>query len=375
MQNILKIILAAAVLALGGAAFYRLYPWPEAGSGTAPRAAPPAPVTVARAAIQDVPLVLDVVGRAEAYESVTLKARVDGQVAALPFVEGQAVGAGMGLARLDPADFDARLRQAEANLARDQAQLAKARLDVDRYLSLKNRNFVSEQQVAEARANADALAATVRADQAAVESARLERDYATIQAPFAGVIGAKLVSPGAAVKANDTALAVLNRVRPLYVSFAVPERYLPRLRAALRAGGLPVTVAVPGDTTQRFRGEARFLDNTVDPATGAIQMKATVANETEALTTGQFLNVGLTLEVIPGAVTVPTEAVQQGPAGSFVYVLKSDGTVEARLVVVTLRQGEMAVIGQGLGEGETVVTDGQLRLSPGAKVQIKAGGG
>lgn len=375
MQNILKIILAAAVLALGGVAFYRLSPWPETGSGTAPRAAPPAPVTVARAAIQDVPLVLDVVGRAEAYESVTLKARVDGQVAVLPFVEGQAVAAGMVLARLDPADFDARLRQAEANLARDQAQLAKARLDVDRYLSLKNRNFVSEQQVAEARANADALAATVRADQAGVESARLERGYATIQAPFAGVIGAKLVSPGAAVKANDTALAVLNRVRPLYVSFAVPERYLPRLRAALRAGGLPVTVAVAGDTTQRFRGEARFLDNTVDPATGAIQMKATVANETEALTTGQFLNVGLTLEVIPGAVTVPTEAVQQGPAGSFVYVLKPDGTVEARLVVVTLRQGEMAVIGQGLGEGETVVTDGQLRLSPGAKVQIKAGGG
>ncbi len=375
MKNSLKIILATVVLALGGAAVYRLYPWSEAVPGQSARAAPAAPVTVARAAIQDVPLVLEIVGRAEAYDSVTLKARVDGQVAALPFVEGQTVAAGEVLARLDPADFDARLRLAEANLARDQAQLAKARLDVDRYLSLKNRAFVSEQQVAEARANADALAATVRADQAAIESARLQRSYATIQAPFAGVIGARLVSPGATVKANDTALAVLNRVRPLYVSFAVPERYLPRLRVALRTGGLPVTVAVPGDGGRRFPGEARFLDNAVDPTTGAIQMKATIANDAEALTPGQFLNVSLTLEVIAGAVTVPTEAVQQGPGGSFVFVVKPDGTVEARPVVVTLRQGEMAVIGQGLQDGETVVTDGQLRLSPGAKVQVKAGGG
>ncbi|MFZ1640045.1 MAG: efflux RND transporter periplasmic adaptor subunit [Candidatus Contendobacter sp.] len=375
MKNSLKIILATVVLALGGAAVYRLYPWSEAVPGQSARAAPSAPVTVARAAIQDVPLVLEIVGRAEAYDSVTLKARVDGQVAALPFVEGQTVAAGEVLARLDPADFDARLRLAEANLARDQAQLAKARLDVDRYLSLKNRAFVSEQQVAEARANADALAATVRADQAAIESARLQRSYATIQAPFAGVVGARLVSPGATVKANDTALAVLNRVRPLYVSFAVPERYLPRLRVALRTGGLPVTVAVPGDGGRRFPGEARFLDNAVDPTTGAIQMKATIANDAEALTPGQFLNVSLTLEVIAGAVTVPTEAVQQGPGGSFVFVVKPDGTVEARPVVVTLRQGEMAVIGQGLRDGETVVTDGQLRLSPGAKVQVKAGGG
>ncbi|HRD50219.1 MAG: efflux RND transporter periplasmic adaptor subunit [Candidatus Competibacter sp.] len=353
---------------------YQFYPWSAAGSGKTVRAAPPAPVKIASAAIRDVPLVLEVFGRAEAYDSVTLKARVDGQVAALPFVEGQTVASGAVLARLDPADFDARLRQAEANLARDQAQLVKARLDVDRYLSLKNRSFVSEQQVAEARANADALAATVRADQAAVESTRLQQSYATIQAPFAGVIGARLVSPGATVKANDTALAVLNRVQPLYVSFAVPERYLPRLRAALRTGGLPVMVAVPGAAGQRFPGEARFLDNAVDPATGAIQMKATIANAAETLTPGQFLNVSLTLEVIVGAVTAPAEAVQQGPEGSFVFVVKPDRTVEVRPVAVTLMQSGIAVIGQGLRDGETVVTDGQLRLSPGAKVQVQAGG-
>ncbi|MFO1420907.1 MAG: efflux RND transporter periplasmic adaptor subunit [Candidatus Competibacteraceae bacterium] len=375
MRNPTKTLLAGVVLALGGAALYYLHPWSGIESGKAPRAAPPAPVAVAQAAIRDVPRVLEVVGRAEAYESVTLKSRVDGQVVALPFVEGQAVAAGAVLARLDPADFDARLRQAEANLARDLAQLAKARLDVERYLSLKNRNFISDQQVADARATADALAATARADEAAVDSARLQRGYATIQAPFAGIIGAKLVSPGAAVKANDTALAVLNRVRPIYVSFAVPERYLPRLRAALRVGALPVTVTAPGDRQQPFAGEARFLDNAVDPATGAIQMKATVPNDAQALTPGQFLNVSLTLDLIPGAVTVPAAAVQQGPEGSLVFVVKPDDTVEARPVVVTLRQGGMAVIDRGLRDGETVVTDGQLRLSPGARVQIKTGGG
>lgn len=368
------LILIGIALAIGGAAFYRLYPWAAAAPAKPARTAA-APVLVAKAQIRDVPLVLDLVGRAEAYESVTLKARVDGQVAALPFVEGQAVAAGEVLVRLDPADFDARLQQAEANLARDRAQLTKAERDVDRLLSLKGRGFVSDQQLADARVAADALAATVRADQAAVESARLQRSYATIKAPFAGIVGAKLVSPGAAVKANDTALAVLNRVRPIYVGFAVPERYLPRLRAALRTEALPVTVAVPGDSGQRFSGEARFLDNAVDPTTGAIQMKATVSNDAQALTPGQFLNVSLTLDTIPAAVTVPAAAVQQGPEGSFVFVVKPDATVETRPVAVTLLQTGNAVIGQGLREGETVVTDGQLRLSPGSKVQIKAGDG
>ncbi|MGB4874980.1 MAG: efflux RND transporter periplasmic adaptor subunit [Candidatus Competibacter sp.] len=361
--------------AVGGGAFHYVYPGTATEAKKPARGAVPAPVTVAPTTIRDVPLVLELVGRAEAYESVTLKARVDGQIAALPFTEGQTVAAGEVLARLDPADFDARLQQAEANLARDRAQLTKAQHDVDRLQSLKGRGFVSDQQLADARITADALAATVRAEQAAVESVRLQRGYATIKAPFAGVIGAKLVSPGATVKANDTALAILNQIRPIYVSFNVPERHLPRLRAALRAGAMPVTVAIPGHGERRFAGEARFLDNAVDPTTGAIQMKATVTNDAHALTPGQFLNVSLTLETFAAAVTVPAIAIQQGPQGAFVFVVKADETVETRPVAVTLRQAETAVIGQGLQAGETVVTDGQLRLSPGAKVQIKPGGG
>ena len=361
--------------AVGGGAFHYVYPGTATAAKKPARGAPPAPVTVASATLRDVPLVLELVGRAEAYASVTLKARVDGQIAALPFIEGQAVAAGEVLARLDHADFDARLQQAEANLARDRAQLTKAQRDVERLQALKGRGFVSDQQLADARIAADALAATLRAEQAAVESVRLQRGYATIKAPFAGVIGAKLVSPGATVKANDTALAVLNQVRPIYVSFTVPERHLPRLRAALRSSAMPVVVTVPSHGEQTFPGEARFLDNAVDPTTGAIQMKATVANDAQALTPGQFLNVSLTLDTLAAAVTVPTIAIQQGPQGAFVFVVKADGSVETRPIAVTLRQAETAVIGQGLQEGETVVTDGQLRLSPGAKVQIKSGGG
>ncbi|MFO1424328.1 MAG: efflux RND transporter periplasmic adaptor subunit [Candidatus Competibacteraceae bacterium] len=373
MKNTLKTFLFVVLLALGGAAFYQFYPWRAPGSEKAARAESLAPVTVALATTRDIARVLAVVGRAEAYDSVTLKARVDGQVATLPFVEGETVAADAVLARLDPADFDARLRQAEANLARDQAQWAKARLDVERLLSLKPRGFVSDQQLADARVAVDALAATVHADQAAVEFARLQQSYTTIRAPFAGTVGAKLVSPGATVKANDTPLAVLNRVQPIYVRFAVPERYLPRLRAGLRTGALPVTITVPGDPTQRFQGEARFLDNTVDPTTGAILMKATVANETQSLTPGQFLNVSLTLDTLRGVVTAPVAAVQQGPEGSFVFVVKADQTVEAHPVTITLTQDGIAVIDQGLREGETVVTDGQSRLAPGVKVQIKGG--
>ncbi len=373
MKPVSKFLLGGLALALGGAALYRFYPWSASPSGKPAR--PPAPVIVARAITQDVPLLLEAVGRAAAQDSVTLKSRVDGQVAALPFTEGLPVAAGAVLAQLDPADFTARLRLAEANLARDQAQLAKAKADVERYLSLKNRSFISEQQLADARTTAEALAATVRADEAAVESARLQRNYTTIRAPFAGVIGAKLVSPGATVKANETALAVLNQVQPLEVSFTVPERYLPQLRTTLQRGPLPVAVRVPGAMGPPLAGEARFMDNAVDPTTGAIGLKATVGNEAGLLTPGQFLHVSLTLDVIPGAVTVPLEAVQQGPEGSLAFVVKPGDTVEARPVVVTLRQGGIAVISQGLQDGETVVTDGQLRLSPDARVQIKANGG
>jgi len=358
-------VLLATIGAVSGWWFY-------VHEGAGKKAAPtPVPVTVAQAAVRDLPIVLEVVGRAEAYASVTIKSRVDGQVATVSYNEGQHVRTGDVLLRLDPADFEARLQQAEANMARDQAQLAKARADVARYVALKERGFVSEEKVSEVRSNEAALAAAVRAGQAAADAARLQLSYATLRAPFDGIVGARLVFAGSGVKINDTALAVVNRVRPLYVSFAVPEKHLPRLRTTLQSGPVKVAVTLPGDNAQRFEGEARFLDNAVDTTTGTIQMKATLANEAEQLTPGQFLQVRVVLDVLRNAIVVPVEAVQQGAAGSFLYVMKADQTVEARPVEVLATQEGWSAIGKNLRVGEAVVTDGQLRLTQGAKVQAK----
>lgn len=366
-----RVALSAAALALAAAAGGLYWYFSPEDRPAAKQGPAPVPVAVAQAAARDLPLLLDIMGRAEAYESVTLRARVDGQVAAVAFAEGQHVKRGDVLLRLDAADYDARLRQAEASTARDRAQLAKALQDVERNQALKAKGFVSEEKVSEVRTAAEAQANTVKADQAAADLARLQLGYTAVRAPFAGVVGARLVSPGAAVKGNETMLAVVNRVQPLYVSFAVPEKYLPRLRTAMQAGAVAVAVTVPGDSSQSFAGEARFLDNAVDTATGTIQMKAILPNAEERLTPGQFLNVSLALEVLRNAVTVPAEALQQGQDGTFVFVVSAEGAAQPRKVEVAAVQGRFAAIARGLQVGETVVTDGQLRVTPGARVQAR----
>lgn len=346
-------------------------------------AAPPVPVTMAQAITQDVPVSLELVGRAEAYESVALKSRIDGQVAAVVFTEGQHVKQGETLLQLDPTDFIARLKQAEASVAKSEALLAKTRADTARYGALKDRHFVSDEKVNDIRNNEAAAAATLRVDQAAVDLARAQLSYATVRAPFAGVVGARLVFPGSAVKTNDTVLALVNRVRPLLITFSIPENHLPRLRSALKAStahqGQPaapmkVGVSLPGDKTRRIEGEVRFIDNAVDPATGTLQMKAILPNDDEQLTPGQFLSVSLRLDTLRQAVTVPNEAVQQGADGNFLFVVKEDETVEVRQIETAASAAGMTAIGKGLQAGETVVTDGQLRLTPGAKIKSKSAG-
>lgn len=374
-MKIRTLLLSAAVIGLLGGGVY----WSRLSTDSSPggadkkaaRAAPPVPVTVAQATTRDMPLLLEVVGRGEAFETVTLKSRIDGQVVAVPFREGQHVAVGDVLVKLDAADFNARLRQSEAALARDQALLRKHLADVERYQSLRAQGFVSEEKVLEMRANADATLATVEADKAALDLARLQLGYTTLRAPFAGVVGAKLVFPGAAVKINDTALAVVNRVRPLYVSFAAPERYLPRIRAAMQRGPVQANVTIPGEAGPAFAGVIRFIDNAVDPATGTIRMKAELDNAAEKLAPGQYLNLSLVLDVLRDSVVVPKEAVQQGPNGAFVYVLKADAGAEIRKVELAMTRGDLAVIAKGLSAGETVVTDGHLRLTPGSKVKVK----
>lgn len=368
-----KLFLLAALAALGlGAGYWRLAAQSSEAQKGAKALLPPVPVLFAQAQVRDLPVRLELVGRAEAYESVTLKSRVDGQVVAVDFSAGQHVTPGDVLVRLDPTDFAARLRQAEATVARDEAQWAKARADVARYEALRERHFVSEEKLNEMRTAEKAAAATQAADRAAVDLARAQLSHATLRAPFAGVVGARLAFPGTAVKTNDTALAVVNRIRPLYVTFTVPEKYLSRLRVARNT---KVGVSLPGDKAGRHEGALRFIDNTVDAATGTIQMKALLENRDERLTPGQFMNVSLDLETLPQAVVIPTEAVQQGPEGSFVFVVDGQSKAQVRKIEVAATQGSLTAIGQGLKAGETVVTDGQLRLVPGAPVQAKAAPG
>ncbi|MCX7155979.1 MAG: efflux RND transporter periplasmic adaptor subunit [Rhodocyclales bacterium] len=374
MSKTRTILLIVALLAAGGGtAWY----FTKSGTSAAGKKmqTPPVPVRLAKAVVQDMPLRLEITGRTEAYETVTLKSRVDGQVQGVAFTEGQHVRQGDILLRLDPADFQARLNQAEANLAKSQAQSAKASADVERYIALRAKGFISEEKVGEMRTTAAAAQSVARADAAAVELASLQLSYSVVKAPFAGVVGAKLVFPGTAVKVNETALAVVNRVRPLYVGFAVPEKYLPLLQAGMRSEkkSMKAAISVPG-VAAAWEGNVRFLDNGVDVATGTIQLKAVLPNEDERLAPGQFVSVSLVLDTLTGAVVVPAEAVQQGAEGSFVFVTKEDGTVDIRKVRVGSTQQRVAIIAEGLAGGETVVTEGHLRLTPGARIKPADGG-
>lgn len=334
----------------------------------------PVPVTAAKATVHDVPVSLQVMGRAEAFESVTLKSRLDGQVSAIEFTGGQHVHQGGVLVRLDPADLTAKLRQAEAAAARDSALMAKAHADTARYAALKDRNFVSEEKVNDLRTAESSATANLRASQAAVDAARLQLSYATIRAPITGVIGTRLVYPGSTLKANDTALAVVNRIRPLLITFSLSEKYLPTLREAMKAGDVVVDVAAPGDEEKMREGMVRFVDNAVDTSSGTILVKAELPNDDEALTPGQFLKVRLVLDTLRDAVTIPNEAVQQGADGNFVYVIKSDEHVELRKIKIATSDTKMTAVSKGVAADETVVTDGQLRLTPDAVVKVKDSG-
>ena len=317
------------------------------------------------------PVTLRVVGRAEAYESVTVKSRVDGQVEQVLFTEGQHVKPGDLLLRLDPRDFAARLKQAQAAVARDAALAGKTRSDTERYTTLYSKNFVSGEKVNDVRANEEMAAANLNASKAAVELARLQLSYVDIRAPIAGIVGERVVFPGSSVKTNDTMLALINRVSPLLISFSLPEKHLHKLRQArsTQTEKLKVGISLPEDPEAHFDGVIHFVDNTVDASTGTILMKALTPNTDERLTPGQFLNVNIILETLKDAVAIPNQAIQQADAGNFTFVVKPDSTVEIRKITVTATDGKYSAISEGLNAGETVVTDGQLRLAAGTKVR------
>lgn len=363
--------LIIAIVILGVLAILARGLWPEAdGKGRKPQAVP---VRVATAVARDYVLTLDTVGRVQASETVTLRARVDGQVAQVLMQEGGRVRAGDVLLRLDDAEFQTRLAQAEAALARDEAQLANARTELSRFEALKEKNYVSDDMLRTSRTNVASLSAAVKGSKAALDNARLQLSHTVIRAPFDGRIGARVVSPGTAVRINDTVLAVINRVHPVQVAFAVPERHLGHLQPLREGRGLPVVITADSDRALRAEGQAGFIDNAVDTASGTIQVKATLPNRDDRLTPGAFVRVSLVLETLKDAIVVPAAALQQGEGRSSVYVVGQDRKAQLREVTVRDQRGDLAAIAAGLAAGEQVVTDGQLRLTPDSTVQITTG--
>jgi len=331
---------------------------------------PPVPVRAAQAEQKRVPIAIEVIGRAEPLETVSVRSQVTGKLLRVHFHEGDDVRQGSLLFTIDPRPFQVALDQAKANHARSRAQAHNARVQADRYAELVKHDLVSREQYDNTVAAAAALEAGLEADAVAIESARLNLEYCSIRAPITGRTGNLIVTEGNLVKANDTpALVVINQIAPIAVSFAVPEASLTVVRQALVRGPLAVAARAPGAATAAV-GRVTFLSNAVDPSTGTILLKGTFANTDRQLWPGQFVNVSLVLGELPAAVVVPAAAVQTGQQGQYVFVISPDGRAELRKVVTgqTLR-GE-AVIDRGVGAGERVVTDGHLRLVPGARVQL-----
>lgn len=328
------------------------------------------PVTVAKAEIKDVPIELTAIGSADAYSSVSIKAQVNAELDQVHITQGQFVKKGDLLFDLDARPFEAALEQAQANLARDKAQAELNNVQAKRYQELYKAGVAPKEQLDTMQANADAQEAAVRADQAAVQSAQLQLDYCKIYAPIDGRTGALQVYPGNLVKQNDVpVLIVINQITPIYVDFAVPEQYLTVVDKFMAQGKLEVEATPYGDTKPET-GYLTFVDNSVDNTTGTIKLKGTFQNSDHRLWPGQFSNVLLRLAQQEHAVVVPSQAVQTGQKGDFIYVVKSDSSVEQRPVKVARTVGLSSVISNGIEAGETVVTDGQLRLIPGIKVQV-----
>lgn len=331
------------------------------------------PVTVSTVIQKTVPIQLRAIGNVEAYSTVSVKSQIGGELIRIHFKEGQDVKKGDILFTIDPRPYEAALKQAEANLARDTAQLENARVDARRYGELVSKGYVAQQQYDQIQTNAAALEATVLADKAAVENAKLQLSYCFIHSPIDSRTGSLLSHQGDMIKANaDNPMVVINQIQPIYVTFSIPEQNLQEIKKYIAVGKLKVEAFIPGDENSPVQGIVTFVDNTVDTSTGTIKLKGTFENKGKRLWPGQFVNVVLTLTTQPDAIVVPSQAVQTGQQGLYVFVVKSDLTVESRPVVTGRNLDGEVVIEKGLEPGEQVVTDGQLRLVPGAKVEIKS---
>jgi len=342
------------------------------GEKEQPPKRPPVPVTSAAVIQKTVPVQLNAIGNVEAYSTVSVKSQIGGILNHVHFKEGQDVRKGDILFTIDPRPYEAALKQAEANLAKDTAQLENARKEVRRYAELVKKGYVAQEQYDQISTNAASFEAIVNANMAVVENARLQLKYCYIYSPITGRTGNLIADEGNLIKANaDTAMVVINQVQPIYVTFSVPEQYLPEIKRYMAEGKLKVEAFLSKEDVNPEQGVLTFIDNAVDLATGTIEIKGTFANKGKRLWPGQFVSAVLTLTSQPDAIIVPSQSIQTGRKGQYVFVIKNDLTVEDRPVIVGRTLNSETVIDKGLQSGERVVTDGQLRLVPGAKVEVK----
>ena len=371
------VIAGLAVLALSAAALL-LQPFGKPAPAVA--AGPPSPgggqdvpVTAGTVALADVPVLLSTIGTVQAYNMVTIKSRIDGEVMKVDFAEGQQVKAGQPLFKIDPRPFQAALEQAQATKQKDEAQLAGAQADLSRYGQLVGPGYQTRQSYDQQKALVAQLQAAIKGDDAQIDTARLNLGYATIDSPIDGRLGARLVDAGNLVRASDgAALTTIAQLRPIFVSFTLPQDQAHKIRERQAIAPLVVRAYGGDNKTLLSTGTLSLIDNAIDQATGTIHLKATFANDDERLWPGEFVNIGLVLQVRKGVPTVPAQTVQEGPEGNYAYIIKPDDTVERRAVEVAAVEDGVAVISKGLSPGEKVVVDGQYRLTNGSRVRLSA---
>src|SRR5512135_3287414 len=340
----------------------------------APPPKPPVPILAAKAASKDMPVEVTVIGNVEAYDTVSVKSLVGGEIMEVYFKEGQDVRKGDLLFLIDPRPIEKQLRKAQADEARDAAQMVYADKEAARYEELVEKGYVSKEQAGQFRANADSLKETVQSDREAVENLKVQLGYTRIKSPIDGRTGYVMLHKGNIAKENDVPyLVVINQITPIYATFSVPQEYLPDVRKYKAQGALKVLAAPKGDNGPPVEGTLSFVDNAVDLNTGTIKMKAVFENADKRLWPGQFVDVTVLLTVQKGATVIPSQAVMTGQQGPYVFVVKPDMTVEMRAVAPGRTISGMTVVDKGINPGETVVTDGQVRLVPGTKVEIKPG--
>ncbi|HUI96609.1 MAG TPA: efflux RND transporter periplasmic adaptor subunit [Xanthobacteraceae bacterium] len=366
------ILIVVIVVLAGGALAWRFAPFGAHGPQAA-AAKPQIPVTAGTAEARNVPIYVEGLGTVQAFNTVAVKTRVDGQIVKVFFREGQEVKAGDSLFQIDPRPFDTAVQQAEATKEKDEAQLQSAQLDLDRATKLLVPGFQTRQGYDQQKATVAQLQAAIKADQAQIDTARLNLDYSLIKSPIDGRTGQRVVDMGNLVQtAQNANLVTITQMRPIFVSFTVPAERLDDIRKNQAKGTLDVIAYAMDDKTQLAQGQLTLIDNQVDVTTGTIHLKAQFDNVGEPLWPGEFVDARIVLSTRQNAVTVPAEAVMQGPNGAYLYVIGKDDTVQRRTVDVAATQEQLAVISRGIAAGERIVVEGQYRLTDGAKVKIGA---